>query len=377
MTTTTTSAALAGKVAENSSAAEALADSRSGDDSSRIYGSSACKCLGLDHTQGYAIANIAGQNVTYPSDVGAYCGAWDEGAHPDCRRGSPPDFCFQQWCYVDPCSCNTNTLPKTQAYFPHALYQNVPVHFSYETCGSSDTYTADYYEDACVNQNTEKACLALGKCSWSLSQGCVGSSLSGQTCDLKHTTDTKVWGLETCKCINIANKPGRINTTLENMTYPLSVGSKCQAWDEHDHPDCIGSGEKPDWCSQKWCYVDPCQCSSATPVVATLLADSSYHGYTVYYSYAACGGTDSFTSTENSAACVNQQTEEACSASPNACLWSFMGNNVGYACRGLEVATYCAQTTADEKSGASQLESASALLALCASALVLMRTSAV
>ena len=59
-------------------------------------------------------------------------------------------------------------------YFPQASYDQKPLYYSYETCGSFDSFTLDS-RSACVNQETEAKCLALGsdpddpeerKCAW-------------------------------------------------------------------------------------------------------------------------------------------------------------------------------------------------------------------
>merc|ERR1719217_1918567 len=43
------------------------------------------------------------------------------------------------------------------------------------------------------------------------------------------------------------------------LTYSPNVGATCQAWESTTHPDCLKDGDKPSWCSEKWCFVDPCK----------------------------------------------------------------------------------------------------------------------
>jgi len=333
-------------------------------------------CIGIDQTEGEALATISGKTVPYPSDVGAHCGDWDFGTHPLCKGSSPPEWCTKKWCYIDPCQCDISAIPKTMSYFPSALYKNKPVFWSYETCGNADIYTEDNYADACVNQKSQSACNALGsKCSWSLSKGCVGAALSGTQCDLVRQNDETVWGDDECECIGISGVDGEIDVLFGNslVEYPVSVGSTCEAWDENLNPDCVGDGEKPSWCSQKWCYVDPCRCSSTTPVVSEMLPDARFRGMTLYYSYATCGAIDTFTAEENEDACVNQQTPQDCEALSK-CMWSFMGNDIGYVCRGIEVATFCAQTiSTTEKSGAPLPGGPTAALALAVAGILARR----
>lgn len=79
----------------------------------------------------------------YPADLGYNCRAWDLFRHPLCKdKATSPDWCFQRWCYVDPCQCN----PQWQIAFSNYNDWNRPQlrtdrYYSYDVCNGVDTYT--------------------------------------------------------------------------------------------------------------------------------------------------------------------------------------------------------------------------------------------
>eukprot|EP00973_Karenia_brevis_P088815 12318242-Karenia_brevis.AAC.1 len=43
--------------------------------------------------------------------------------------------------------------------------------------------------------------------------------------------------------------------------YPAITGGECMKWDKKRHPLCaVTTGDIPDWCVSKWCWVDPDNC---------------------------------------------------------------------------------------------------------------------
>jgi hypothetical protein len=149
------------------------------------WGAENCRCIGIGPQPGTTKVSIKDKHVAYPADTGATCHAWDAGNHPECSGGSPPSWCSQAWCYVDPCSCTLSTPPKTSNYLPSANYQGKPIYYSYATCGGTDSYTAGRKE-ACVNQKTESDCAKLDKCGWN--GKCLGAELievCSRACNLK------------------------------------------------------------------------------------------------------------------------------------------------------------------------------------------------
>lgn len=141
------------------------------------WGMGNCRCIGVDGRDGVMQAVIGkGQVEPYPAETGGTCAAWDAGRHPDCMKADAPKWCNQAWCYVDPCSCQINTPPVVASYAPDGEYQGRPIYFSYETCGSVDTYTAGFHKTACKNQKSEKDCTKLKKCGWT-GKECLGKDL--------------------------------------------------------------------------------------------------------------------------------------------------------------------------------------------------------
>jgi len=133
------------------------------------------------------------------------------------------------------------------------------------------------------------------------------------------------YGTSGCQCItSLIGALGQVNVTLSSRTllYPADVGSRCETWDEGLHPDCK-EGSLPDWCTQAWCYVDPTSCDggSVPPETSAYQPEASFLGMPLYYSYATCRGSDSFTATEHKGACVNQKSESDCTAQPK-CAWA-------------------------------------------------------
>jgi hypothetical protein len=108
------------------------------------------------------------------------------------------------------------------------------------------------------------------------------------------------------------------------------------------HPDCKKDGVKPGWCSQKWCFVDPCKCNTAVPPKAVMMANAyeRYQGKTAYFSYETCGSTDSvWTEHMKLEYCHAYNTEESCKTVKK-CRWT------GSKCMGEALASTCAEQKA-------------------------------
>jgi hypothetical protein len=139
------------------------------------WGADSCRCIGFYPQDGTTKVHIDGKLEVFPADTGAVCKKWEEKHHPKCKGDSPPSWCSQAWCYVDPCSCKLATPPKLSSYLPTSSYQGKPVYYSYATCGGSDSYTGDV-KDACVNQRSSGDCAKHQKCAWT-GKECLGKEL--------------------------------------------------------------------------------------------------------------------------------------------------------------------------------------------------------
>jgi hypothetical protein len=282
------------------------------------YGDNNCPCVGIDDLEGKTTVHIGNKTKDQKADVGASCKAWEDGWHPSCKGDKPPAWCKQKWCYVDPCNCKkVNDVPKPSSYLPDAKYIGKPLHYSYATCGASDSWTSDKKRKALKHVK--------------------------ETCAVK--VDSSKWGQEDCRCVGIGPQPGTTTVTLAKgkTDYSASTGAFCHKWEEKQHPSCKGKGDKaPKWCSQAWCYVDPCKCKSATPPkTSSYLPDANYQGKPVYYSYATCGGADHFSAGDKKA-CVNKKTKEEC-ATLDKCAWN------GKDCLGKDLVKTCNKAVEDKK----------------------------
>jgi len=243
------------------------------------FGDTRCPCIGFDHIEGETVIKFEDKTeASYPADLGARCEAWDNGRHPSCKEGEEPgignDWCGQQWCYVDSCTCELPVLPKASIYVTDAKYRGRPIFYSYATCGGKDTW-AD-----------ERPKVGEASCQ------CIGFD------NVKGTTE-----------ILVKAPSGE----MQMAAYPADIGATCQAWDQGRHPECARGKDSPKWCKERWCYVDPCACNlEEKPKVTMYLPESTFTGKSLYYSYETCGSKDSFTEKYNTHACFNQKTEEKC-----------------------------------------------------------------
>lgn len=272
------------------------------------FGDTNCPCIGFDNIEGETSVEIKDGNddtvtVAYPADLGARCEAWDDDKHPSCKSDKPPKWCNQKWCYVDPCRCSIDVLPKIAVYVPDATYRAKPIFFSYATCGGKDMY--------------------------SVGVPAVGSP--------------------GCRCIGFAGLPGTTEVTFADdkvVAYPASIGGECQDWDKGFHPECKGK-DQPSWCKANWCYVDPCSCDlpdGAVPKISAYLPEATFTGKNLYYSYETCKDKDTWTKKGNPNACVNQDTKEKCGNNPR-CAWA------GERCLGTELVNHplCVDDSAEKK----------------------------
>ena len=93
------------------------------------------------------------------------------------------------------------------------------------------------------------------------------------------------------------------NGTSQKQFQP-SYGESCMKHIEPGHSDCFDqntneelpvSGDNPrqPWCSEPWCYVDPCVCNADKDKTSRfLMADGT--SIDLVYSYPTCGGEDFF-----------------------------------------------------------------------------------
>jgi len=328
------------------------------------YGKNTCRCVGIDNLKGYYAKQVNFRHVQYDAETGASCAAWDKGKHPECKGGVTPQWCNQEWCYVDPCSCDLEVPPKVTT--AGIEYQGGPAYWSYATCGSTDFWSQED-KDACVMQTSKADCEKKSKCAWDGKQ-CGGVEIV-KTCKEGAKKDESVHGQEDCRCIGLGGKDvGKAFLHINDkyvVSYSPNVGATCDAWEMHSHPDCLKDGEKPSWCSNRWCFVDPCKCKTKEPPRTVMPANQAmrYQGKTAYWSYEACGGVDTFSSSHKDMYCSSQKSALDCTMLDK-CTWT------GKQCLSKEVAEIC--SAGDHKSGSSFPSTSAAAFILTLGALATM-----
>jgi len=331
------------------------------------YGKDKCKCVGIDNQKGSfsmvdymtpVSKSTPKENISYPIEVGASCGAWEDFKGSKlriCSGDDQPEWCFQKWCYVDPCSCDLEIPPKPTG--SGITFQGAPAYWSYDTCGGKNSYSAGQ-KKACVNQKEEKDCAELSKCAWDGSK-CLGKELVG-ACKAVGKLDEAVHGQDDCRCIGHASKHGIAKMSINDthvVDYSANVGGKCGAWEQEAHPACKVEGKKPGWCSKKWCWVDPCKCKTSVPPKATMQANShlKFQGIIAHWSYATCGSEDQWSADSENKYCHTQKDSTSCLDLKH-CAWT-----TDKKCLEKEVAEFCAADAKDAKSGAYRFGSVAAL----------------
>lgn len=238
------------------------------------YGDKRCPCIGLENLVGTNVVRLnENQSAVYPLDAGSFCEAWDNGIHPDCRPsgrfGLGGGFCPRSWCFVDPCDCDLEIWPSKASRFAPVTFHKKPLYFSYETCSSVDvpeeSMPEPIYEEMCEQK------------------------VEGH------------YGNPNCTCIGFDNLVSVTSVFKKGlpMTFPPNTGSSCQAWDEiYDEEHCKRNENPPEYCSQPYCFVDPCSCSLPSQPSAWFWG-TKWKGHTVYYSYDTCGGVDYWSEPRN------------------------------------------------------------------------------
>jgi len=113
------------------------------------------------------------------------------------------------------------------------------------------------------------------------------------------TEASKLYGSEGCPCVGIdvsgSMKPFPTVAIDDSKsgtwdTFPPEIGTTCSSWDENANSLCKGPNP-PEFCSQRWCYVDPCNCKGidTAPKQTQNIAGSNIKGRPMYFSFSTCG----------------------------------------------------------------------------------------
>jgi len=125
-------------------------------------------------------------------------------------------------------------------------------------------------------------------------------------------------GSPECPCVGFSGKPGYVDLEYNDLggVYKAEIGSSCDVWDIGAYPDCISkNGHMPEWCHQKWCYVDPCNCKgiSTAPRQSQRIAGSKVKGKPMYLSFSTCGDEYLLDDQWPEQTCWTQTTPSDCS----------------------------------------------------------------
>lgn len=117
----------------------------------------------------------SGKSVLLPRDYGSKCAEWDNvdvsGVAPrmgPCARTDAPSYCFDSWCYIDPCTCFLDPSDETQNWMWLEQYPDTSklLAYSYATCAR------------CHHRGTQEQCLRYSSCRWNQHQSLCYSILT-------------------------------------------------------------------------------------------------------------------------------------------------------------------------------------------------------
>jgi len=138
------------------------------------------------------------------------------------------------------------------------------------------------------------------------------------------------YGQGACQCVGFHNFTGTLRADgvmsasgQGSTAFSNGTGSYCAAWDLDTHPQCK-SMAPPEWCTMKWCYVDPCACTLAKKVGSYLPA-ARWQGKGLEYSYVTCGNEDKYTSSNHASVCIQISSKASCDQMLH-CSWSTADN---------------------------------------------------
>ena len=74
----------------------------------------------------------------YAVNYGAECMPHDANVEPFCHSSSPPSWCMDSWCYVDPSQSGC------EGHLVRSKYFSAEVYYSYSACGMANSYDQWY-----------------------------------------------------------------------------------------------------------------------------------------------------------------------------------------------------------------------------------------
>eukprot|EP00929_Paragymnodinium_shiwhaense_P033988 TRINITY_DN18550_c0_g3_i1.p1 TRINITY_DN18550_c0_g3~~TRINITY_DN18550_c0_g3_i1.p1 ORF type:complete len:1013 (-),score=242.46 TRINITY_DN18550_c0_g3_i1:396-3434(-) len=176
---------------------------------------------------------------------------------------------------------------------------------SYTYCSSSEAEAVFAMAEQQIEKLLKRSKQALEELVLSLEQskGCRIAKFDGWDRGWKELEKNQAnrGGHSACPCVGVTvgDKQPRIHGKVaENANYLPNVGYDCRTWDNGHYPGACAEGwDMPgrdrEWCAEKWCYVDLCECSLPTPPkISSFYPGEKYAGRSLYYSYETCQGID-------------------------------------------------------------------------------------
>jgi len=279
---------------------------------------------------------VTDKKATHAFAVGAnYNSLWDS-----------ETWCANKFCWVDPCACDKTDISKSSW---------LNGHYSYSMCGAKDEYTPV----SCDANKEEAKCTAVSGCKWDTTckaqtgaeamvalrkvMKCTDPDKVPTTCACSANKEPKIacsaankklwdgsnrgkWVGAAAKCIKVT--PDKDEPWAKHdFTYPANYANTCEqagkepgsfhcTWmkgKKATHAFAVGATynsmwNSEGWCSNKFCWVDPCACDK------TDISKSSW--LNGHYSYSMCGATDTYTPV----ACDSNKEEAKCIAATG-CKW--------------------------------------------------------
>ena len=110
-------------------------------------GADDCPCIkNRSITSNQQQCKLRNDGDCYADNYGSnLCFKHDEHVTPECAADvlSPPTWCSASWCWINPAHCTLPNSPTSRFKEATLADSGMPLHYSYHTCGSLDTYMSD------------------------------------------------------------------------------------------------------------------------------------------------------------------------------------------------------------------------------------------
>jgi hypothetical protein len=159
-----------------------------------------------------------------------------------------------------------------------------------------------------------------------------GNQQKEYPCEFAGPPSVTLWDSTDKSCVE-AHPDMNANFDTHPWSYPANYGDSCAVHPEPGSYDCTKTAEtsarlefnqpvgahnpatdSAEWCTQVWCYVDPCECN-AGDMVPSLWFPPTKTGRPLFFSYAVCGAES-----ERVTHLCAAQTPQSC-GTDNHCKW--------------------------------------------------------